>query len=395
MKFLDYIQGYRRGKEANELEKKSLADPFLSDAIDGFDSVDGDHLTHIAEMQAKVQKERMPSKAKRAWRVVAAAMLFFAVISSYLFLQDEHNYSEITAYITQKPEEKNQEKDVKIAVDMTNHNLSEEVLTPQDRIYMSDELEDKSAHADIINKNIEEAFSNSTDTSAFVLSENRKLSETSLLDNDIIPAKAPVKIQSEAIKQMNSHDIVSDQEPEKFALNETQVLPSQAKSEVKDIVSEKKDKNTSKLGTNHSTKADSDKWFIGALEAKASEENINSRTKNDQLSYLAESSQSKNNKKSIIDKKESEPIIGRKGYRKYIEKNIRYPKKGKCSDIKGKVVLEFNVTKSGRPINIKVIKSLCFDLDQEAIRLLRLGSDWTTSDKRTQWPFEFERESKK
>ena len=36
MKLLDYIRGLRKGKEAHRLEKESMKDPFLADAMDGY-----------------------------------------------------------------------------------------------------------------------------------------------------------------------------------------------------------------------------------------------------------------------------------------------------------------------------------------------------------------------
>ena len=39
MRLSDYIQGLRKGKEAHRLEKESMKDPFLADAIDGYKSL--------------------------------------------------------------------------------------------------------------------------------------------------------------------------------------------------------------------------------------------------------------------------------------------------------------------------------------------------------------------
>ena len=43
MKLLDYIRGLRKGKEAHRLEKESMKDPFLADAMDGYGQVEGNH----------------------------------------------------------------------------------------------------------------------------------------------------------------------------------------------------------------------------------------------------------------------------------------------------------------------------------------------------------------
>ena len=49
MKLLDYIRGLRKGKEAHRLEKESMKDPFLADAMDGYHQVEGDHEQQIRQ----------------------------------------------------------------------------------------------------------------------------------------------------------------------------------------------------------------------------------------------------------------------------------------------------------------------------------------------------------
>ena len=54
MKLLDYIRGLRKGKEAHRLEKESMKDPFLADAMDGYHQVEGDHEEQINKLRMKV-----------------------------------------------------------------------------------------------------------------------------------------------------------------------------------------------------------------------------------------------------------------------------------------------------------------------------------------------------
>ena len=51
MKLTDYIFGSRRGREANRLEREAMADPFLADAVEGYDSVYGGHSDKLAELE--------------------------------------------------------------------------------------------------------------------------------------------------------------------------------------------------------------------------------------------------------------------------------------------------------------------------------------------------------
>ncbi|HRZ98752.1 MAG TPA: carboxypeptidase-like regulatory domain-containing protein [Paludibacter sp.] len=87
MNLKNYIQGKRHGKEANKLERDAMNDPFLQDAIDGFDSVQGDHLPVIEELESKFHKfkETKTLNFKRIWIFgIAASLLFIIGIGTIL-----------------------------------------------------------------------------------------------------------------------------------------------------------------------------------------------------------------------------------------------------------------------------------------------------------------------
>ena len=42
MKLIDYITGNRKGREARRIEREAMDDPFLHDALEGYDAVPGD-----------------------------------------------------------------------------------------------------------------------------------------------------------------------------------------------------------------------------------------------------------------------------------------------------------------------------------------------------------------
>ena len=88
MKLTDYIQGKRRGKEANQLEREAMNDPFLQDAIDGFDAVPGDHLSAIQNLENQLQQKATKRKQRvnyRLWAVgVAASIVLLLGIGSLL-----------------------------------------------------------------------------------------------------------------------------------------------------------------------------------------------------------------------------------------------------------------------------------------------------------------------
>lgn len=59
MKLLDYIRGTRKGKEAHRLQKEAMRDPFLADAMDGYDSVGENQ-----EYQIEILRRRIRGKSK-------------------------------------------------------------------------------------------------------------------------------------------------------------------------------------------------------------------------------------------------------------------------------------------------------------------------------------------
>lgn len=82
MKLIDYIAGSRRGREANRLEREAMRDPFLADAIAGYDSVYGDHSGRLAELSQMIEmRSRKLSGARSRKRRIAA---FSAVAATIL-----------------------------------------------------------------------------------------------------------------------------------------------------------------------------------------------------------------------------------------------------------------------------------------------------------------------
>ena len=64
MNIIDYIRGKRIGKAANRLEREAMNDPFLQDALDGYDLVDGDHIKNIEKLQDRIKESTLTKKRK-------------------------------------------------------------------------------------------------------------------------------------------------------------------------------------------------------------------------------------------------------------------------------------------------------------------------------------------
>lgn len=77
----------------------------------------------------------------------------------------------------------------------------------------------------------------------------------------------------------------------------------------------------------------------------------------------------------------AEPKGGRNAFSKYVEKKLIYPEQALKNEVEGRVTIQFTVDEEGRLGNFKVINSLGFGCDDEAIRLIREGPAWFPSKK--------------
>ena len=91
MKLKDYIQGKRHGEEANRLEREAMNDPFLNDAIDGFDSVEGDHLSVIGELEKQIAGKNRSHKPFVQYMITGIAASMALLIGFSIFMNQENS----------------------------------------------------------------------------------------------------------------------------------------------------------------------------------------------------------------------------------------------------------------------------------------------------------------
>jgi TonB family protein len=60
----------------------------------------------------------------------------------------------------------------------------------------------------------------------------------------------------------------------------------------------------------------------------------------------------------------------------YICKNIKYPESARNSGKQGKVLVSFTVDRKGRVKNTTITKSVCPELDAEALRVVKMMPPW-------------------
>lgn len=87
------------------------------------------------------------------------------------------------------------------------------------------------------------------------------------------------------------------------------------------------------------------------------------------------------NKKSdtlIIEKPDqiAEFQGGMGAFRKFLQKNLKYPEAAQKANVSSKVYIKFIVEINGTISNYNIIKSIGMGVDEEAIRVMKLSSKW-------------------
>lgn len=95
MNIINYIKGNRKGAQANKLEKEALRDPFLYEALEGYDAIDGDHLVHLSTLQKKIGQSSSHAKRNNLsliWKIaIAASVVGLVFFSKKMFTDSFEN----------------------------------------------------------------------------------------------------------------------------------------------------------------------------------------------------------------------------------------------------------------------------------------------------------------
>ncbi len=140
MRFLDYIKGHRKGKEARRIELESMYDSFLEEAIEGYDSLKGDHAKKILEMQSMISKRTKSNTRKYILSIAVSAAVvliisYFSVFDQWsdksknIWSDTDENVSELYVYVPQEYLEKKQIEEIEVTPIVEIDNI-DELLEP-------------------------------------------------------------------------------------------------------------------------------------------------------------------------------------------------------------------------------------------------------------------------
>ena len=406
MKLLDYIRGLRKGKEAHRLEKESMKDPFLADAMDGYHQVEGDHEEQINKLRMKVNAHSAKKRNTYAvtWSIAACLIIGIGISSYFLFLKQ--NVGEDVFIAKEQPSatatvpahkedtslsapkmEPDSGRPSATAPSATVPKATAPKATPDGTPMM----EEMVAPAEELE---EAAITTVTDTS--FLDANRKKMKVAqlatqmnnMIKGKVTDDKGEPLIGANVTYKGATYGAITDINGE-FTLPKKEgyeiltahyigynpvSIPADTSKTMLIAMSENKTTLNEVVVTGYGTqKKVAVTGAISAVSIKDLKKASGALQKSDTLKDAAISQKADSLQGLVVP----EPVTGMKQYKKYLKKNLAYPADEACAEVKGKVTLTFFVNKEGRPFDIKVKESLCKSLDKEAIRLIQEGPDWT------------------
>ena len=378
MRLSDYIQGLRKGKEAHRLEKESMKDPFLADAIDGYNQVEGNHEQRIEQLRIQISARSTKKRNTYAiiWSVAACLVIGFGISSYFLFPKETPEpvipiipQKEIALVPTKTKTDstpispvstKQAEKKDIIAKSRTT--ISKPPSAPITTMPMEEETSDQMVAATDEEVIMTTGASDPESVKKMRIAKMAVIPTNDIIKGKVTDQKGEPLIGASVMYKGTNIGTVTDMNGEFSLLKkaENKQLTAQyigyAPVEVPVDTS-----RTMLIAMNEDQKGLSEVVVVGhGVNKKANKDNT------------------------------PQPVDGKRKYLKYLKKNLIRPTDETCAQVKGKVVLTFLVNRDGRPFHIKVKKSLCESSDKEAIRLVQEGPDWTYGNKQAEVTVKFD-----
>ena len=344
MKLKEYIQGNRKGKDAHRVEHEALKDPFLYEALEGFDAIPGNHAERIGQLQEQLAEAVRPKRRLwLRWSAVASFLLLVSLGGYFLFTDMGKVPETLLSYGHELP--------VVPSKKVVETPLVELIEQPKPVVERRPKVQQAKQ--------------------ATMLAENR------IIEEDTFSIELKEEIQGIAFASRKEvAGIDSGMVYIKGRITDEYGGP------IFGATIAQKDTSTGTISD-----------IFGSMDIALHEDKVTldevvvtgayrSQRKKEMAGDMSKIASVKPNSKSV-------PVIGEKAYKQYVKENILSLTDDEGKKVKGKVKLLFNVNEQGRPIGITVTESLNEAADAEAIRLIKEGSDWTPSEKWAEWTITF------
>ncbi|WP_165040466.1 energy transducer TonB [Dysgonomonas sp. ZJ709] len=365
MSLLDYIKGQRKGKDANRIEKDAMKDSFLSEAIEGFDSIDDNHLARINKMQSLIAaKSKKTGQRRSIWQSAAASIVLLLGLGGY-FLINGHK-SDLHA------QEVNSAGLIEIYVPEQFYVENIAIIAQTNTVLVR-------KHKPNINR-----FTIDED-----IDPNISQSELEMLAGTLLAENSPIDIYvpNENNKEYKNATRQSANQPEPL-LAQNSPMAAIAADIDESIIAEQiaMDSSNNLLAEIAVTEAPAVGYASSSVSNKIKKEEEDHFVKKNNSNKLASRMKGIQVDQAVPTVAASapipQPIIGYEKYDAYLISSLVRPTDEACKDVKGEVVVEFSIDEKGQPYQLNIKQSLCETCDKEAIRLILSGSKWTVTSQR-------------
>ena len=391
MRLSDYIQGLRKGKEAHRLEKESMKDPFLADAIDGYNQVEGNHEQRIEQLRIQISARSTKKRNTYAiiWSVAACLVIGFGISSYFLFLKETPEpvipiipQKEIALVPTKTKTDstpispvstKQADKKDMIAEIQTT---SQPQGAPVAAVPMMEEVSEETAALQEVVATID-TFESESDKKMKLAKVATILPQNNMIKGRVTDEKGEPLIGASVTYKGTNIGTITNMNGEFSLVKKDDKKRLTAEYIGYDPVEIQVDTSRTMLIAMNENKQALNEVVVVGYGAK----------KNKKSTTLGSDAKVKEQTEKEIT---LQPVIGKRSYQKYLKEHLVRPTDEKCAQVKGKVVLTFLINKEGRPFYIKVKESLCESADKEAIRLIQEGPDWIYGNKLVEVTVKFE-----
>jgi TonB family protein len=426
-----YLKGELTSSEMHALEKKALSDSFLADALEGASEVNADAFEKdVRDLQILIDARTDQSKKVIPmwnWPLRIAAGLILIAVSTFVILNSEKNNTP-----EQLAESKVEPKSPPASPEQKDQTpLLDSIEEPKQSLALAESKPKTSSPASVTTTPVEKLSAVAEPTviasqqpsadvnvpTAEGEKENEKVTRRDEEEVQVAAAEQADALVSSPTKKIEANEDVakdskrkSDDVPSSYGYSTAGAEKSIAKNvrKVKGHVSSIEDGsalpgvNVFIKGTNIGTVTDAEGnyeislndqqdelvfSFIGLLstELDASLLSQLDAQMSEDVSQLSEvvvvgySEDDEDKEEEVINTEFAAPLGGRKAYKQYLEKNLRYPEVALSNNIEGRVTIQFTVDTSGSLNDFKVLRSLGYGCDEEVIRLIKQGPGWSTT----------------
>lgn len=424
-----YQKGLLSAKEMHAMEKASLEDPFLADAMEGYAATGTSITTDIQELQTRLNNRVETTKvvplvpknsSSIPWLRIAAMVIFLAG-AAFLTYQIGFKPKENTTVAEQhntaneQPAPVNPGQDTIVANNNTNSNT--DILPPAAKAADDKKNPPKINRSQPALAEPVITMENAANDIAYQKKDSVENIIQGITAEQAAPATARMKKEEDRFMSPDARKIdVAEKSivQRGYATNEGRnffgsdkpnifrgrvqnanntALPFVNITNTKDNVGTYSDANGNFILTSPDSVLNVQVRSLGysnsnvVLRNDPAGNNIVLQDDDHQLAEIVVSNRNANSNRARSNTmvfEEPEPVDGWENYDVYIANNLILPDvlKSKQTNNRGQVELSFEVDKDGKPTNITVEKSLCESCDQEAIRLVKDGPRFKQKTKR-------------